>query len=204
MFDIEFKAIRFTERIPFLQNDDIDIVVALFPTTDEAKKFVDFSMPYLTINSAILAKTTSDSISVNSLDDKKIALQENTIAESFLIKKGCKKSNFVYIKWSKDCYAAVKNNDADVCVGDNIALLGYPLIDDSVEIKQNNIGQYVFISVGVAKGNKELLSSINETLIDLNKNGYFNDAYKNTFDIFYKGTAEKRYFLLDDIYNSLL
>lgn len=54
------------------------------------------------------------------------------------------------------------------------------------------------------KGNTELLDFINDQLILLNKNGFFRKAYENTFVPFYKGTVDKKYFLLEDLYSSLL
>nr|WP_314441922.1 hypothetical protein [uncultured Campylobacter sp.] len=53
------------------------------------------------------------------------------------------------------------------------------------------------------KGNKELLDFINAELVKLSKEGFFKKAYQNTFEPFYRGTADKKYFLLDGIYDLL-
>ena len=41
-------------------------------------------------------------------------------------------------------------------------------------------------------------------LIKLSKEGFFKEAYDNTFEPFYKGTVKRKYFLLDDLYNAML
>ncbi|RKV98531.1 MAG: amino acid ABC transporter substrate-binding protein, partial [Campylobacter sp.] len=55
----------------------------------------------------------------------------------------------------------------------------------------------------VQKGNQSLLDFINADLIKLSKEGFFKKAYEDTFEPFYRGTADKKYFLLDGIYNML-
>lgn len=72
-----------------------------------------------------------------------------------------------------------------------------------MEVNIQNLGRTDFLAIGVSKGNKELLEAINNALFNLNKSGFFENAYKNKFEPFYKGKAEKKYFLLDGIYNSL-
>lgn len=63
---IEFVSVTGPERITFLQNDTIDMVVANFTITEERKKLVDFSMSYFSVNLGIVSrvgeniKTTSD------------------------------------------------------------------------------------------------------------------------------------------------
>lgn len=79
----------------------------------------------------------------------------------------------------------------------------YPILDSSVSVNLKNLGNTVFLAVAVQKGNTELLNFINEQLIALNKSGFFKKAYEETFMPFYKGTVDKKYFLLDDLYNFL-
>ena len=51
------------------------------------------------------------------------------------------------------------------------------------------------------KGNTDLAEAVNQALISLSKEGFFKKAYNDTFEPFYKGTVDKKYFLLDDIYS---
>ena len=64
------------------------------------------------------------------------------------------------------------------------------------EIKQKSI-----LRVGFCKGNKDLLSFVNQSLIQLSKDNFFQKESIDSIDPFYKGTADKKYFLLDDIYS---
>ncbi|CZE45718.1 transporter substrate-binding domain-containing protein [Campylobacter geochelonis] len=198
---IQFVPTKFPQRTTFLQENKVDATIALFPVTEEAKHVVDFSMPYLTVATGILSKKSDNIKSINDFRGKKIALQKNTVAESLLEKKGFDSKDFVYVNWFKDCYKAVKDGTAGVCAGDNIAVLAYPIMDSSMEVPLRQLGELTFIGVGVSKGNDSLRSAIDAALIKLSKNGFFKKAYNETFEPFYKGAAEKKYFLLDDLYS---
>lgn len=71
----------------------------------------------------------------------------------------------------------------------------------SVEVSIKNLGTTDFLAIGVQKGNKTLLDFINDELIKLSKEGFFKKSFNETIQPFYKGHAEKKYFLLEDIYS---
>ena len=97
----------------------------------------------------------------------------------------------------------VKNGQADAYVNDNIIVLAYEIMDKAMKVSLKTLGPTEFIGVGVSKGNKELLELINAELIKLSKDGFFERAYSDTFEPFYKKAADKKYFLLDEIYRFL-
>ena len=97
----------------------------------------------------------------------------------------------------------VKNGQADAYVNDNIIVLAYEIMDKTMDVPFKTLGPTEFIGVGVSKGNKELLELVNTELIKLSKEGFFERAYNETFEPFYKKAVDKRYFLLDGIYSLL-
>lgn len=201
---IEFVPTKFVERINNLKNNKVDMVIALFPINDSSRTEVDFSIPYLSVSTGVLSRKSDNIKKINDLKNKKIALQKATTAEKFLKQKNFSEDDFIYVGWFNDCYKAVKKGIADVCAGDNIALLIYPVVDKSLEMNMSQIGDINFIGVGVSKGNDELVDLIDTSLIKFSKEGFFKYAYENIFSPFYKGMAERRYFLLDDICEMLL
>ena len=94
----------------------------------------------------------------------------------------------------------LKNGQGDAFADDNLVVLAFPIIDNSVEVSIKNLGETDFLGMAVQKGNKELLDVINESMIRLSKEGFFKKAFDDTLNPFYKGSAEEKYFLLDDIY----
>lgn len=95
----------------------------------------------------------------------------------------------------------LKNKKGDAYADDNLVVLAYPVLDRTVEANIKNLGASDFLAIAVQKGNKELLDAINKELINLSKEGFFLNSFRDTIDPFYKGTADKKYFLLDDIYS---
>lgn len=95
----------------------------------------------------------------------------------------------------------LQNGIGDAWAADNLTVLAIPLVMNDLEVNIKNLGSADFLAIGVQKGNVNLLSFLNNEMIKLSKEGFFKSAYDNTLEPFYKGTAEKKYFLLDDIYS---
>lgn len=194
---VEFVATKAAERVEFLQNNKVDIIVATLTVTDERSKLVDFSMPYFAVNMGVLTKKDDNIAKLSDLRGKTIIVEEGSTGQAYMNKNGFKT---VTCPTSNACYKMLKDGKGDAYANDNTIVLAYPVLDRSVEVNIKNLGSSDFLGIGVAKGNKELLELINNELINLSKTGFFRDAFKNTIDPFYKGTAEEKYFLLDDIY----
>lgn len=155
-------------------------------------------MPYFAVNIGILTKKGENIASLNDLNGKTIIVETGTTAEDFFTKKGYKTK---ICQTSADGYKMLKDGDGDAYANDNVIVLAFPILDRDVEVNIKNLGSADFIAAAVAKGNKTLLNYVNEELINLSKEGYFKNAFENELNPFYKGTAESKYFLLEDIYS---
>ena len=199
---IEFIPLSVNDRIPFLETNKLDLVIGLFSITNERKRKIDFSLPYLSVNLGVLTRKADTFTDIAQLHDKKIVFEgDATVAEKFFKTKGFK--NLGHCASAKECYEMIRNGDADGYINDNLIVLAYSVIDDTLEVPFKNLGPSDFIGIGVQKDNKELLDFVNAELIKLSKEGFFKKAYEQSFDPFYRGTADKKYFLLDGIYNML-
>ncbi|CZE47993.1 transporter substrate-binding domain-containing protein [Campylobacter geochelonis] len=198
---IEFISVNDGDRIPFLQNDTVDLVIATITKTPERERLIDFSIPYFTVNTAILTRKADKITKLSDLADKTIIVEKNSIAEAYFDAKGYK---LLTCSGAMSCYNLLKKGQGDGFANDNLIVLAYPVIDSSVEIGIKNIGSTDLLGIGVKKGNQELLEFINAELIKLSKGGFFAKAFNDTLDPFYKGTAEKKYFLLDDLYRMFM
>ncbi|NLK67135.1 MAG: transporter substrate-binding domain-containing protein [Campylobacteraceae bacterium] len=196
---VDFIATDMNQRMEFLENNKVDLVVAILSITEEREKRIDFSMPYFSVNLGVLTRKNDSVNSIASLRSKTILVEDGTIAQDYLNKNGYNTTPCFH---SGECYKMLKDGKADAYANDNIIVLTYPVVDRTVEVNIKNLGNYDFLGIGVQKGNSELLAEVNNQLIRLSKEGFFKKAFEETLDPFYKGTAERKYFLLDDIYNS--
>ena len=197
---IELIGMTNEMRFPALQENRADLVVAAVSVTEERRKLADFSMPYFSVNLGLLTKNDSSIKAVSDMSSHKIGAVTKTTGEAFLKQNGI---GITYCQDSVDCYKKVKKGEIEGYINNNLFVMVYPILDSSVSVNLKNLGNTVFLAVAVQKGNTELLNFINEQLIALNKSGFFKKAYEETFMPFYKGTVDKKYFLLDDLYNFL-
>ena len=194
---VEFVATRADQRLDFVEKNKVDLLLATFIITDDRSKKIDFSLPYFSVNIGVLTKKSDNIKKESDLRGKKVLVESGTTAQAYFNLKGY---NTVSCPNSNECYKMLKNGVGDAYANDNLIVLAYPVVDRSMEVNIKNLGASDFLGVGVAKGNKELLNFVNDTLVKLSKDGFFRKTFKDTIDPFYKGTAEQKYFLLEDIY----
>ncbi len=197
---VEFVGMTASQRIPALQENKVDLVVRSFSVTPERKKLVDFSTPYFSVDTSIMTKKEDKISSFGQLAGKNVLVTKGSAALSKL-----KKSNVNLVECDNvsHCYKMLKNNKGVAFCTDNTLLMAYTVIDPDFELGVKQYGRSDFIAVGVQKGNKELLQFVNAQIIKLSKEGFFKKAFEEQLNPFYKGTADKKYFLLDDLYNLL-
>ena len=78
---ITFKEAQSANREPFIQQGQVDMVIATYSITDERKEKVSFAGPYLVTGQDILIRADDDSITdVQSLKDKKVCGAQGSIS----------------------------------------------------------------------------------------------------------------------------
>lgn len=195
---VEFVALDGDARIEALQNNTVDAVIAMLTITEDRTKVIDFTMPYFSVNFAALTRKDSNIKTANDLKGRTIIVRRGHLAEKELQKKGF---SLITCENTNECYGLLKEGKGDAFVHTNTMILTYGVIDPTVESAVQNMGQTEFIGIGVQKGNTSLTQALNQALIDLSKDKFFAKAFDEKLDPFYKGKADKKYFLLDDIYN---
>ena len=134
------------------------------------------------------------------LKDQTILVLNGGTSEPYFEKQGYKT---VKCESASACYKALKAGQGAAYADDNLVVLAYPVLDKKVEVNIKNLGTSDFLAIGVQKGNAELLDFLNEELIKLSKEGFFKKIFNESIEPYYKGTAERKYFLLDDLYSLL-
>lgn len=195
---VELVPTNTNQRIEFLQDNRVDLIIATLTITDDRLKMVDFSMPYFAVNLGVLTRKDDNIEKMSDLNGKTIIVESGSTGEVFFKQKGFKTTSCLN---SNECYRMLRDGAGDAYANDNTIVLAYPVIDQRMEVSIKNLGNSDFLGIGVQKGNKELLDAVNEELINLSKQGFFTKSFQDTIDPFYKGTADKKYFLLDDIYS---
>ena len=194
---VEFVSVAANQRIRYLQEDKVDMVIATITVTPEREKEIDFTTPYFSVNIGVLTRVEDKIRSLGDLQDQTILVLSGGTSEPYFEKQGYKISR---CESASACYKALKAGQGAAYADDNLVVLGYPVLDKKVEVNIKNLGASDFLAIGVQKGNAELLNFLNEELIKLSKEGFFKKIFNESVEPYYKGTAERKYFLLDDLY----
>ncbi len=200
---IELIGVNAKDRIPFLQDGRADIMFANMTVTPERMRSVDFSMPYLSSIQSVVSKKSADIRKISDLKDRKTLVIPGTTSFDYVKNNPQLGIKDVECKNSKDCFKKFQDGEADAYLHTNILNATWTLMDGSLEVSIPVVGEYEFIAAAVAKDNKELLKAVNDVLMSLSNEGEFQKLYKDILEPYYRGKIEKKYLLLDDVYNSL-
>ncbi|MBQ9291791.1 MAG: transporter substrate-binding domain-containing protein [Campylobacter sp.] len=201
--NIELVVIEAKDRVPMLVNNQADLMIANLVQTPEREKSVDFSVPYLSSYLSVLSRKGDNIRKLIDLNSKRILYIPGTTTEEFK-NEGSLKADWVECMHVSECHKKLKANEADGYMHINILIAFLPFIDTSVELGIKAIGsQLGNTCVGVQKNNKELLEAVNRAIFDLSKDGFFRDQFTTILDPFYRGSIDKNFLLLDDLYKVL-
>ncbi|MSN96671.1 transporter substrate-binding domain-containing protein [Campylobacter sp. FMV-PI01] len=189
-----------SERVTFLEQNKVDLVIASFTVNKEREKIIDFSMPYFAVAQGVLVNDDSVINSIESAREKVASVQKGAdFAINFAQKNNIK---FIEVEHVNDQYKLLKENKVDMMINDNLIVLPYPILDRKVIVPKNlrNVGASSYLAVGAPKNSPQLIKKVNSSLVKLSKKQFFIDTFRNTFEIFYRGELDPKYFLLEDIY----
>ena len=168
---LEVASLPFDSLIPALVQGKIDLIIAGMTITEERAKVVDFSIPYLNANQAIVVRG-GEEFNPQTLEDlkgHKVAVQLGTTGDLAVSKiKGVKVVRFQRFT---DAFLELGAKRVDAVVLDEAPARAYiktfPKFVISAVIDTGE--RY---GIAVKKGEKELLDFVNQTLIDLMKSPY--------------------------------
>lgn len=166
------KDVAFDSIITEVKSHKSDLGVAGISYTEERAKQVDFSNSYTISKQVVIVKKNSGIYSINEIENKKIAVQLGSVADTYITEKY---PNNEIIRQKKYLAAIqdLKDNKVDCVVMDelpsisilnenkDIKMLSEPLAEDSYGII-------------VDKGNIELLQTINKVIDRLKQEGKIN------------------------------
>ncbi|MDR9792424.1 cystine transport system substrate-binding protein [Aeribacillus composti] len=181
-----FVAQEFSGLIPGLQKGKFDILVSQVTITDERKKQIDFTEPYITNKVKVIVREDNNDIkSVNDFKGKTIGVGLGTNDEAYLRNELLPKVGDFKINTYDDVITTLKDLDAgriDATINNVYALKpvieenGYKIKAVGDPIKEDQAG------VAVKKGNKELVNALNKALKEMKEDGTYKEIYVKWFD----------------------
>src|SRR5690348_16690185 len=193
-FDVEIARIiakelgvepKFVEAVsknrePFIQNGNVDIVVATYTINDKRKLVVDFAGPYYKTGQSLMVR--KDESAINSKDDlagKKVcSVEGSTPAER--IKTEAPKAALTLFDTYGKCATALENKQVDAVTTDEAILLG--LVSkkpEAYKVVGETFSEEPY-GIGLKKGDQAFRDWINDLLEKIYEDGRWEAALKKT------------------------
>lgn len=189
---VELIPVEPANRIPYLQSNKVDLILANMTVTDERKEVVDFTNPYLKVAIQIVANKNTTLKSIDDLKGKKLVLTKGTTADIFFTKKISEGLNVETLKFDNvtESFQALKDGRGDAYVNDNLLLFGWAAKNPTFKVLNTKLEEPSPIAPAVKKGNKELLDWVNKELESLSKEKYLEKLYDLHLKDAFKGNVE--------------
>ena len=177
---INYIATDGQNRVPFLQSNKADIMLANFTVTDDRKENVDFSLPYMKIKLGVVSPSSAPITDVSQLDGKKLIVSKGTTAEVWFA-KNAPKVELVKFDSYADAYNALLDGRGDAFSTDNTEVLAWIKSNPGFVVGIDDLGDSDTIAAAVHKGNSSLLEFINNEITGpLAEENFFHKAYEET------------------------
>ncbi len=179
--EIRFYPMPWQDACEKLKVGDIDIIQGM-KFTKERSLYYDFSKEYLENSQSIFVHIENDDIDkFNSLNHKKVAVQQGDMVVSYLEK--LKGVHIFYSRDQEDAMNKVLNKEVDAYIGNTLTgvfLMNKEGIRDKIKITGETLNPTKY-AVAVKKGDIETLNIVNKGLDEIKKNGTYDKIYRKWF-----------------------
>jgi polar amino acid transport system substrate-binding protein len=172
---IEYRVITYADRIPALQNGDVDIVAHTMTINCKRWDVISFSTEYFSAGQKVLVAAGSDANSITDLDGKRVCAPEgstnidNLAAYPDVIAVG--KPDIT------DCLVAFQQGAVDAITGDDTVLAGFAAMDPYGKVVGDRFTDEPY-GLGISQEHPEFVSFVNGVLADMRADGRWTAIYE--------------------------
>jgi glutamate transport system substrate-binding protein len=178
---IEWKTTVSANREPYIQQGQVDLVVATYTINDERKKVVNFGGPYYLAGQDLLVPTNSDITGPESLAGKRVcSVSGSTPAKR--IQSDYKDAKLQQFDTYSKCVTALAGGNVDAVTTDDIILAGYAA-QDQYAGKFKVVGKPFSeepYGIGLKKDDSAGCNKINDILKAAATDGSYKKAWDDT------------------------
>ncbi|WP_279465331.1 transporter substrate-binding domain-containing protein [Aeromonas veronii] len=173
---IEFVAVEPASRIPFLQSDKVDLILANMTVTPERREVVDFTNPNLRVAVQVLVPEGSPAKKLDDLASKTLIVTTGTTADIWLTRNH---PEWKVLKFEKNTESlqALAQGRGDAYAQDNLVLFSWAKENPGYRVLPEKLGSEDPIAPAVKKGNLELRDWVNDRLAKLGEEKYLLKLY---------------------------
>jgi ABC-type amino acid transport substrate-binding protein len=162
-------------RIPFLQNGEVDIIASTMTITTDRDAEIDFSKPYFIAHGRILVPTDSDIAGVDDLGGKRVCTAIGSTYESTLTEQA-PEAKLELVDSYSECFELIQNGAVDAVSTDDVILTGMIIQDDSLQLVGDELTEEPY-GIGVPDKDTELSEFIDGVLDEIYESGRWTEIY---------------------------
>jgi glutamate transport system substrate-binding protein len=164
-------------RIPFLQDGTVDLVLSTMTINAERDQEIDFSEPYYIARGRILVPQDSDIAGIEDLAGKKVCTALGSTYEETL-KKQAPKANRQLVDSYSECLELVQNGAVDAVSTDDVILTGMIIQDDTLKLTEGEPLTTEPYGAGLKDGDTEFKEFVDGVLAEYKSDGGWAEAYE--------------------------
>jgi glutamate transport system substrate-binding protein len=176
---IEWVETISSNREPFIESGQVDIVIATYTINDARKEIVSFAGPYYEAGQSILTLTENEDIQgPDDLAGKKVCTVSGSTPERNLL-ENFPDTEVVPFGAYSDCIDPLRNGQVDAVSTDNVILAGFAADNEDLEVRGEPFTEEPY-GIGLAKDDTDFRMWINDALEESFEDGSWVEAWEST------------------------
>ncbi len=165
-------------RIPFLLEDRVDLVISTMTRNEERLQQIDFSKIYYLAGQRILVKSDSDYQSIDDLVAAGVPVcsGQGSTSEANLREAGVTEDNLVLFGTYTEAAAALVDGRCDAVSTDDSILFGLAAQNEGLEVRGERFTEEP-LGIGIKKGKEDLVEFVNDVLEAMAEDGRWAALY---------------------------
>lgn len=173
---IEFVESISANRIPYLQEDKVDLVIATMTINEERKQQIEFSRPYYQAGQSILVM--ADNTTINSVDDlngKTVCSVQGSTSEKN-VQAQAPQANLQSLTTYAACVSGMKDGRYEAVSTDDIILAGFAATDQDLKLVGGQFTKEPY-GIGIKKGKTDMVEYIDGLIAQWFEDGTWDEIY---------------------------
>jgi glutamate transport system substrate-binding protein len=163
-------------RIPFLQQGEVDLILSTMTINQERDTEIEFSEPYYVARGRILVPGDSDIKGVEDLAGKKVCTALGSTYEETL-REQAPDADLTLVDTYSECLELLQNGAIDAISTDDVILTGMIIQDDTLKMVGDELTTEPY-GAGIKEGDKEFQKFVSDTLEAAQADGRWEEAYQ--------------------------
>jgi glutamate transport system substrate-binding protein len=172
----EFVEAISDNRIPFLQQGEVDLILSTMTINQERDLEIEFSEPYYIAHGRILVPGDSDIQGIEDLAGKRVCTALGSTYEE-TIREQAPEADLRLVDTYSECLELLQNGAVDAESTDDVILTGQIIQDDTLKMVGDELTTEPY-GAGIKEGDKEFQKFVSDTFTAAEEDGRWEELYQ--------------------------